>query len=637
MKKLDTDITSWIMELLVRKELHEPLVKKFLTNPHLPLDNDNLRLKKTLLLRSIDSQISDGSVSETILDSLEAIEELDRENHIIITDSMKAAYCAVAVECTVKYLWGNQHKSRSQGKYVEAVKRIWRDRIQNLEMAKKSDLVTDELRKSRQKMEAVLLDSHRYKSLKELNTRNVALLLTGDYIHEAMALMGPSFLELVARTEREAKEKEVRVQKENKENEFMAEGEMAQREKEEMEVGAERENKEKELRAEMAKEKDLRAERKKKDNEVREGMTAMEERHKELMEASTEIREKEKEGCSAQVVDCSSDAVPEFDADGLAGQEIPALANSSSTLSIADKLEIQRKMALQKHKHIAVRRRNKGQARITDSDELDLEVASSKFDTLSTPEVKRTQEMLNSSFSELQAAVDDPLPNALHVADTVIAEIERKNPTKEALVETQKGKDVDASNPSTNAVTTEMSSRNVIDVDACNPSTNAVTTEMASQNVIDVDASNLSANAVTTEMASRMTSNEPLVENLKLKDIHRHEKDATKPSLMDRNNTAHTYEWNDSIDDSSEGRINRSIRLDSPKRKDVSPLRKYEIQHFAKRRIKRRWSVEEEDALREGVQKYGRGNWKVILSSKRDIFVGRTEVDLKDKWRNMMR
>ncbi|XP_040992648.1 uncharacterized protein LOC121239467 [Juglans microcarpa x Juglans regia] len=37
------------------------------------------------------------------------------------------------------------------------------------------------------------------------------------------------------------------------------------------------------------------------------------------------------------------------------------------------------------------------------------------------------------------------------------------------------------------------------------------------------------------------------------------------------------------------------------------------------------------------VQKYGKGNWKLILHCYRDTFEERTEVDLKDKWRNMTR
>ncbi|EDV22701.1 uncharacterized protein TRIADDRAFT_28428, partial [Trichoplax adhaerens] len=52
-----------------------------------------------------------------------------------------------------------------------------------------------------------------------------------------------------------------------------------------------------------------------------------------------------------------------------------------------------------------------------------------------------------------------------------------------------------------------------------------------------------------------------------------------------------------------------------------------------KKRMKRPWSQKEEDNLSEGVQLYGVGNWAMILSEFN--FVARTNVDLKDKWRNM--
>lgn len=65
-------------------------------------------------------------------------------------------------------------------------------------------------------------------------------------------------------------------------------------------------------------------------------------------------------------------------------------------------------------------------------------------------------------------------------------------------------------------------------------------------------------------------------------------------------------QWVDSIDDSPEGITNHAsrLRLPSPKRKIVSPLKKYEIANFARRRKVKRWTLLEEETLRTGVQKY---------------------------------
>ncbi|KAK1356424.1 hypothetical protein POM88_049680 [Heracleum sosnowskyi] len=107
---------------------------------------------------------------------------------------------------------------------------------------------------------------------------------------------------------------------------------------------------------------------------------------------------------------------------------------------------------------------------------------------------------------------------------------------------------------------------------------------------------------------------------------------ATKPSLMERNKTARTYEW----DEFSDGSADPGTRphLPSPKKRLVTPLKKHEDPKPLRRK-RRFWSNLEEDTLRAGVQKYGMGNWKLILNMYKDIFDERTEVDLKDKWRNM--
>nr|CAD1820582.1 unnamed protein product [Ananas comosus var. bracteatus] len=98
-------------------------------------------------------------------------------------------------------------------------------------------------------------------------------------------------------------------------------------------------------------------------------------------------------------------------------------------------------------------------------------------------------------------------------------------------------------------------------------------------------------------------------------------------------------EWNDSIDSLSEKSLSPSNKpyLPTPKSRMVSPLKLVESKKVSKRRKFKRWSLLEEETLRKAVQEHGKGSWKAILNSYADIFEERTEVDLKDKWRNMTR
>ena len=66
-----------------------------------------------------------------------------------------------------------------------------------------------------------------------------------------------------------------------------------------------------------------------------------------------------------------------------------------------------------------------------------------------------------------------------------------------------------------------------------------------------------------------------------------------------------SLQWDDSIDGTQEGLTDcaNRLHLPNPKRKIVSPLRKYKVKNFVRKTIKR-WSLLEEDTLRTGVQKY---------------------------------
>ena len=106
-------------------------------------------------------------MTETILQLLELIEELDRKEGIEIEESFKSAYCAVAVECTVKYLVANNHV-----KYMEAVERIWR--ANSLKLGK-TELVTTELTRWGNDLEVALRDTKAANHLLHFNTRNHAM------------------------------------------------------------------------------------------------------------------------------------------------------------------------------------------------------------------------------------------------------------------------------------------------------------------------------------------------------------------------------------------------------------------------------------------------------------------------------
>ncbi|KAJ0966193.1 hypothetical protein J5N97_027331 [Dioscorea zingiberensis] len=115
---------------------------------------------------------------------------------------------------------------------------------------------------------------------------------------------------------------------------------------------------------------------------------------------------------------------------------------------------------------------------------------------------------------------------------------------------------------------------------------------------------------------------------------------AQKRSMMDWNPTAKTYEWDEKSGDSSSNESQGPLkkpRLPSSKKRVVSPLKIRENSGFAGRRKKLRWTALEEDTLRSAVKIHGKGNWKLIKSCHPEIFENRTEVDLKDKWRNLTR
>ncbi|CAN0903638.1 hypothetical protein LINGRAHAP2_LOCUS22672, partial [Linum grandiflorum] len=534
----DKDLSRWALDFLLRQPIPVILLGRVAFN--LKPAGVDCRLKKQFNLKLIQSEISKGSVSEDILESLEVIEQLDRDSGgIPISQTMKAAYCAVALECTVK-----------GGIQLEFVERIWRGRVQNLESLGRSELVTDELRKFKGDIEATLSDVNACMRLFKWTKQNDAKGLVRAYLDEAMAANNePSFLDLAA-----ARWKKMEVEK----------------------------------------------------------------------------KRKTTEGGHEEMGECSKDLGAE---DGMDTGVVPVPDHVEQPISDSPDANLRQKnKGYNRVKHVAPRKRLKRQARV-------LDVGSSKYDTLPSPEVKKVQDALRSCSIELQAVVTDPLPDAMYVTESLIAEAPRNISNKEKSVGNQNEDIAEASMPESRSGTLDP------DIPA------------EERNREEVDEPEPSAQQDYESMQT--------YEGNKAAGLSRHQ-NVSKPSLMTRNGTACTYEWDDSISSSSQGSSDgiRRIRIKTPKRDVVLPLVTGEGINVPRRK-KRRWSVEEEDALRAGVDEYdslnemlflsllvivfntlvsifgshcyrlGRGRWKAILDSRREVFIERTEVDLKDKWRNM--
>ncbi|KAI3727749.1 hypothetical protein L6452_16369 [Arctium lappa] len=203
---MDIDVSGWILEFLLRQTSVDDHTLDELIRV-LPLPDHNLSLKKSLLLRKIESDIVKATVSEHVLELLETIHELDRkEGTVEVSETMKSAYCAVAVHCALRLLGGNITKKE---KYVDVVKMIWKDRALKMEkffdlpVAESSgmELISEELKSWMCNLKAGVWDPSsvckNVSVMKYVKCKDVVEMVR-LYVVEAKEKMGPPFLELVA-------------------------------------------------------------------------------------------------------------------------------------------------------------------------------------------------------------------------------------------------------------------------------------------------------------------------------------------------------------------------------------------------------------------------------------------------------
>lgn len=192
-------------------------------------------------------------------------------------------------------------------------------------------------------------------------------------------------------------------------------------------------------------------------------------------------------------------------------------------------------------KHIARHRRPRESIRVADDEESDLNVSYSKKATLLTPEVNRVQEALKSSSIELHELVKDPLPDALVQGKALVSEISRRNLNQNHSMETLNGvtnheasvggqnSDENELNPFSNIIAKPIQAN---ETNCRNPRTNHEDS-VEDQRHVEHVLNPLSNNNVGCDQANKRSSGNPSCVN---------QKAAHKPSLMERNSTAHTYE-----------------------------------------------------------------------------------------------
>ncbi|KAL5077053.1 hypothetical protein RYX36_016037 [Vicia faba] len=511
MKTMDKDISNWVMEFLLRSSVPDSLIQKTLTV--LPLSGADSRLKQTLLLRILQTHLRHASLSETSLQIIEHLEELYRRDGVPVPAVMRSAYCAVAVECTVKYLI-TSHEDPS-GEYISAIRRIWRGRVVQLSAeGRRSELLSDELTRWGEDIEAALWDVRVSERLASLNTRRDAMNEVKRFLKDAWQVMGPSFLDSMAMG--------------SKGNGLGPEGVCGNA------SGSEKMRKSDARLESLGKEKMCSVGDDNNDNDNVDDDGGDDDDVEVMGEDHGNEGFEERVGTSVD-----------------ANQEVGGCDSSN-----VDK-EIWEDNVRLKHKHSALRTCHRG-VKISGTEEVRPTNLSSKYKILPSPEVNKVRESLKSSSLELKALVKDPLPDALRSSEDVRSKLATKHVNPGPPRENQNGHvDVRHSDGSKTIVLYQPNDAN------------------------------------PAKKSSVPCGNDG------------------RPNFMGRASSAHTYELDDSIDNSLQAR--------QPRRK------------------KRKWTSLEEETLRAGVKMFGEGNWRTIRDFYSNIFEYRSGVDLKDKWRNMMR
>lgn len=187
---MDQDIARWILDFLARQPIDDSTLTDLLKT--LPVSDTDSNLKKLLILRNIESEISSGKVSENVLDLLELMEELEFRDNVKVVESMKRAYLSVAVDCTVRVL-----ENEGLDGYFVLVKKIWGSRIGSMLECENVGLVSYDLINWKEDIERAIWDERVCKEVLKKWEGMEVVDSVRKYVKDAREKMGPSFLEVV--------------------------------------------------------------------------------------------------------------------------------------------------------------------------------------------------------------------------------------------------------------------------------------------------------------------------------------------------------------------------------------------------------------------------------------------------------
>ncbi|KAK8664940.1 hypothetical protein V6N13_084708 [Hibiscus sabdariffa] len=607
---------------------------------------------KASTLRSIRNRTANCSVSDGILESLILIDEIDRRRGVPPSDAMREAFCAVAVHLTLWWL------PVSWDDYFDAVRRIWGKQIGNLELSGASGLLSTGLAKWRKEIEAALWDRETAKKLLLINTLDEALRLIRVYLREASRSMNHAFRRLPGHPTADDVAY-VPASAPTEENEI--------------------------LRANSHTQNELHSSRRQHKGVV---IAGLEENQpsctKNGSQSASEfngLQQVPLKSVTGEVGDKVTDLLSEAldSAEMVASCSETKISHAEGIVKDSDK-DIGISMAnSQTRCDPSSSCRNHERPAVISAREEDWP-SYRKYVSLSSPEIDKVRNMFKSSVVDLLANVDDPLPKALEVAERIVSygvASKKLHSEGDGIMELGAGapdetirKDNDRMDGNLPAPSAEPSQDNGLirkdndRMDGNVPAPSADHTAEPSQDKGSIRKDNDRMDGNVPAPSADHTAEPSQDKGSIRKDNDRMDGNVPAPSadhtaepsqdkgngafirpnkvrrtgIMERNGTARTFEWEDSIDNSSEELDSFSNRctLPSPRTKHVSPLHIDEPKRWGRRRKVNRWTDEEEKALTEGVQKYG-NQWTRILETYKEIFRDRSSVDLKDKWRNLLR